>query len=99
VPGRKLEIAMMIVLHDSIYTWSRMFTYTKVAVINLFFNHSTNFLLTNYSFCKSVRTSTWCMTQVIFPIIVNRQIISLIIHCITIPVGQKFAYSKLTAFK
>jgi hypothetical protein len=36
------------------------------------------------------------MTQVIFPKIVYRQIISLIIHCITIPVGQKFTYTKLT---
>jgi hypothetical protein len=63
---------------------------------NSFFNHSTNFLLTNYGFGKSVRTSTLCMTQVIFPTIVYRQIISLIIHCITIPVGQKFTYTKLT---
>ena len=36
------------------------------------------------------------MTQVIFPTIVYRQIISLIIHCITIPVGQKFTNTKLT---
>ena len=36
------------------------------------------------------------MTQVIFPTIVYRQIISLIIHCITIPVGHKFTYTKLT---
>ena len=36
------------------------------------------------------------MTQVIFPTIVNRQIILLIIHCITIPVGQKFKYTKLS---
>jgi hypothetical protein len=36
------------------------------------------------------------MTQVIFPTIVYRQIISLIIHCVTIPVGQKFTYTKLT---
>ena len=35
------------------------------------------------------------MTQVIFPTIVYRQIISLIIHSITIPVGQKFTYTKL----
>ena len=62
---------------------------------NSFFNHSTNFLL-NYSFGKSVRTSTLCTTQVIFPTIVYRQIISLIIQCITIPVGQKFTYTKLT---
>ena len=62
------------------------------------FQPSTNFLLTNYSFGKLVRTSTLCMTQVIFPTIVYRQIISLIIiiHCITIPVGQKFTYTKLT---
>ena len=33
----------------------------------MFFNHSTNVLLTNYSFGKSVRTSTLCMTQVMFP--------------------------------
>uniref|UniRef100_A0A8C7QWG1 RH2 domain-containing protein n=1 Tax=Oncorhynchus mykiss TaxID=8022 RepID=A0A8C7QWG1_ONCMY len=30
---------------------------------------------------------------IIFPTIVYRQIISLIIHCITIPVGQKFTYT------
>ena len=36
-----------------------------------------------------------CMTQVIFPTIVYRQIISLIIHCITITVSQKFTYTKL----
>uniref|UniRef100_A0A8C7HJJ7 Trafficking kinesin protein 2 n=1 Tax=Oncorhynchus kisutch TaxID=8019 RepID=A0A8C7HJJ7_ONCKI len=42
----------------------------------------------HYSFGKSVRTSTLCMTQVIFPTLDYRQIISLIIHCITIPVGQ-----------
>jgi hypothetical protein len=36
------------------------------------------------------------MTQVIFPTIVYRQIISLIINCITIPDGQKFTYTKLT---
>ncbi|KAM9503999.1 uncharacterized protein ACWYII_000997 [Salvelinus alpinus] len=42
------------------------------------------------------RTSSLCMTQVIFPTIVYRQITSLIIHCITNPVGQKFTYTKLT---
>ena len=63
---------------------------------NTFFHHSTNFLLTNYSFGKSVRTSTLCMTQVIFPIIVYKLIISLIFHCIIIPVGQTFTYTKLT---
>ena len=31
-----------------------------------------------------------------FQKIVYRQIISLIIHCITIPVGQRFTYTKLT---
>ena len=31
--------------------------------------------------------------------IVYRQIISLMIHFITIPVGQKFTYTKLTAWK
>jgi hypothetical protein len=35
------------------------------------------------------------MIQVIFPTIVYRHIISLIIHCITIPVGQKCTYTKL----
>ena len=45
---------------------------------------------------KSDRTSTLCMTRVMFPTIVYRQIISLIIHCITIPVCQKFTYTKLT---
>ena len=34
--------------------------------LNLFFYHSTNVLLTNYSFGTSVRTSTLCMTQVYF---------------------------------
>ena len=61
-----------------------------------FFNHATNVLLRNYSFGKSVRTSTLCMTQVIFPKIVYIQINSLIIHCVTIPVGQKLTYTKLT---
>ena len=37
-----------------------------------------------------------CAWQVFFPTIVYRQIISLIIHCITIPVGQKSTYTKLT---
>jgi hypothetical protein len=59
---------------------------------NLFFNHSTNILLTNYSFGKSVRTSTLCMTQVIFPTLFT----DTLIHCITIPVGQKFTCTKLT---
>ena len=36
------------------------------------------------------------MRQVIFPTIVYRQIMSLIIYCITIPVGQKFTYAKFT---
>ena len=36
------------------------------------------------------------MTQVIFPTTVYRPIISLIIHCVTITVGQKFTYTKLT---
>jgi hypothetical protein len=35
------------------------------------------------------------MTQVIFSTIVYRQIISLIIHCITIPVGQLGKYQKI----
>ena len=51
--------------------------------------------LTNYSFAKLVRT-TLCMTQVILPKIGYRQIISLIINCITNPVGQKFTYTELT---
>ena len=72
------------------------FTNTKVGVIKTNFSTTPNFLLTNYSFGKSFRTSTLCMTQVIFPTIVYRRIISLIIHCITIPVGQKFTYTKLT---
>ena len=62
----------------------------------MFFKNSTNFLLKNYSFGKSVRKSTLSMTRVSFPTIVYRQIISLITHCITIPVGQKFTYTKLT---
>jgi hypothetical protein len=36
------------------------------------------------------------MTQAAFPTIVYRQIISLIIHCLTITVGQKITYTKLT---
>ena len=54
----------------------------------------TKFLLTNYSFGKAVRTSTLCMTSNYS----NKclQIISLIIHRITIPVDQKFTYTKLT---
>ena len=40
----------------------------------------------------SVRISTLCMTQYFF----NGQFISAIIYCITIPVGQKFTYKKLT---
>ena len=40
------------------------------------------------------------MTEVIFPTIVYRQIISLLTHCITIPVGQKFTYCAFkTAWK
>ena len=35
------------------------------------------------------------MTQGFFPTIVDRQIISLIIQCITISVDQKFTYTKL----
>ncbi|CDQ77890.1 unnamed protein product [Oncorhynchus mykiss] len=38
---------------------------------NSLFNHSTNVLLTNYSFGKLVWTSTLCMTQVIFPTITS----------------------------
>jgi hypothetical protein len=64
--------------------------------IHFLYTMYTSFLFSNYSFCKSVRISTLCMTQVIFPTIVYRQIISLITHCITIPVGQKFTYTKLT---
>ena len=74
------------------YSWSWKFTYIQVGVIN----NSTHFLLRNYSFGKSVKTSTLCMTQAIFPTTVYRQIISLIIHCIPIPVGQTFTYTKLT---
>jgi hypothetical protein len=40
----------------------------------------TNFLLTNYSFGKSVRTSTLCMMQVIFPAIVYSDIICLYLN-------------------
>ena len=65
----------------------------RLESLNSYFNHSTHFLLTNYSFGKSVRTSTLCMTQVIFPTIVYRLIVSLIIHCITIPLGQTFTYT------
>ena len=44
----------------------------RLESLKLVFNHSTNFLLTNYSFDKSVRTSTLCMTQVLFLTIVYR---------------------------
>ena len=67
------------------------FEYT---VIKTRFSTTPQMSLTDYSFGKSVRTSNLCMTLVIFPTIVYRQIISLIIHCITIPVGQKFTYTK-----
>ena len=40
--------------------------YIHLGYKHLFLNHSTNFLLTNYSFGKSVRTFSLCMTQVIF---------------------------------
>ena len=84
-------------LNSSVYTVEVRSLHTlRLESLKLVFNHSTNFLLTNYSFGKSVRTSTLCMTQVIFPTIVYRQIISLIIHCITISAGQKFTYTKLT---
>ena len=36
----------------------------RLESLKLVFNHSTNFLLTNYSFGKSVGTSTLCKTQV-----------------------------------
>ena len=36
------------------------------------------------------------MTQYIFLTIVYRQIISLVIHCVTIAVGEKVTYTKLT---
>ena len=52
----------------------------RLESLKLVFNHSTNFLLTNYSFGESVRTSNLCLAQVIFPTIVYRQIISLVIH-------------------
>lgn len=51
-----------------------------------FFNHSTDVMLTNYSLGKSVRTSTF----------LHDKIIPLIIHNVTIPVGQKFTCTKLT---
>ena len=55
-----------------IYSWSRKFTLLRLESLKLvFFNHSTNFLWTDYSFGKSVQTSTLCMTQVIFPTIVQ----------------------------
>ena len=65
----------------------------RLESLNHVFQPFPNFLLTNYSFGKSDRTSTLCMTQAFFPTIVYRQIIS---DCITIPVGQKFTYTKLT---
>ena len=60
----------------------------------LFFQKQAHFYVTP-NFWTLVRTSTLCMTQVIFPKIVYRQIISHIIHCITIPVGQKLTFTKL----
>jgi hypothetical protein len=53
------------------------------------------FLANKRSFWQTVRTFTLCMTQVIFPTIVYIGIISLIIHCITNSVGQKFTYNEL----
>ena len=68
----------------------------RLESIKLIFQPLHKFLVNKLSFGKSVGTSTLCMTQVIFPTIVYRQIIWLIIHCITIPVGQRFTYTKLT---
>ncbi|CDQ99354.1 unnamed protein product, partial [Oncorhynchus mykiss] len=91
--------------HAEQYRWSVPFRIYTVEVgslhalrlesLKLIFQPLHKFLVTNYSFGKSVRTSTLCMTQVIFPTIVYIQIISLS-HCITFPVGQKFTYTKLT---
>ena len=47
----------------------------RLESLKLVFQPLQNFLLTNYSFGKSVRTSTLYMTQVIFPTIVYRHII------------------------
>ena len=84
---RKLKSSLVFTVRISGNGWHSTFIQMKWEVYihlgwshqNTFFNHSTNFLLTNYSFGKSVRTSTLCTTQVIFPTIVYRQIISLII--------------------
>jgi hypothetical protein len=61
-----------------------------------FFNHSTNVLLTNYSLASRLGHLLCAWHRIIFPTIVYRQIISHIIHCITIPVGQKFTCTKFT---
>jgi hypothetical protein len=53
-------------------SWCRKFTYAWLESLNLVFQP-----LHKYSFGMSVRTSTLCMTQVIFPAIVYKQIISL----------------------
>uniref|UniRef100_A0A8C8GBM5 Myosin, heavy chain 10, non-muscle n=1 Tax=Oncorhynchus tshawytscha TaxID=74940 RepID=A0A8C8GBM5_ONCTS len=48
---------------------------------------------------REVNTLKNRLRCIICPTIVYRQIISLIIHCITIPVSQKFTYTKVTAFR
>ena len=64
----------------------------RLESIKFVFNHSTHFFLTTIVLASQLGH----LLCVMFPIIVYRQIISLIIHCITIPVGQKFTYTKLT---
>ncbi|CDQ73145.1 unnamed protein product [Oncorhynchus mykiss] len=64
----------------------------KLDSLKLVFQSHHKFLVNKLYFW----TSTLCITQVIFLTFFYRQIISLIIYCITIPVGQKFTYTKLT---
>jgi hypothetical protein len=92
--GTKWEQDVLYSLKWSNVTWMIQFTQRTFHRITKKV-HSPNVLFTNYSFDKSVRKITLCISQVIFPTIVYRQIISLIIHCITIPVGQ-FTYTKLS---
>ena len=69
-----------------------LYTFEVGVIKTCFSTTPTNFLLTNYSFGKSVRTSTLCMTQVIFQQLFTDRLI----HCITTPVGQTFTYTQLT---
>ena len=53
----------------------------------MFFNHSTNFLLTDYSLASRLGHITDSP---------NKLFTDILFHCITIPVDQKFTFTKLT---